>query len=199
MFWIFKKKEDKKAHQKIDHIHKILKNSFKNVKEDIEELGNWQKSLEHSHKEYKYKIEEFNLRLVKIESLLFSLNKTQKIEEKQIKTTKKEENTQRHSDLILDLLTSTQLDIFTKIYYLQKQIGTKISYKSLSKILYGEKSYNEVRSTISEYITFLEEHGLIKKFRKGRESYVGVTERGSELLKILNKKEPVENDRNLIF
>ena len=52
-----------------------------------------------------------------------------------------------------------------------------------------DKKYSEVRSTLSEYISFLVDHNLVRKYRKGKESYAGITERGLELLKQLDKDE----------
>jgi len=195
VFWLFKRKEDKEAHRKIDQVHRILKNSFENVKNDIEELGEWHRTLQVSHKEQRYKIEEINERLKRLENLIFSMNyksreiikETPKIE-KQIE--KDEDEKMEHNDEdILNILTATQVNMFVKLYHLQKQVGSKISYKSLAAIIYRDKKYSEVRSTLSEYISFLVDHNLVRKYRKGKESYAGITERGLELLKQLDKDE----------
>ena len=196
-FWIFgNKKEGKEAHERIDQVHRVLKNSFENVKEDIAELGGWQRTLEMSHKEHKYKIEEINQRLKRIENYIFSLN-NQRVELKQVqkKEIEKEELEGSASKDVLNILTATQVNMFVKLYQLQKQVGSKISYKSLASILYKDKNYNEVRSTLSEYISFLVDHDLVRKYRKGKESYAGITDRGLELLEQLNEEEIQEIEK----
>ena len=68
--------------------------------------------------------------------------------------------------------------------------------KHLSEELYPEKEYNDVRSMISDYVNLLNEYGLVKKTRKGRQIFVSITEKGSifydkakrkKLLTIINK------------
>ncbi len=193
-FWIFgNKKEGKEAHERIDQVHRVLKNSFENVKEDIQELGDWQRTLEMSHKEHKYKLEDIHQRLKRIENYIFSLNNlhNQKVESTKQVQKKEIEELEDISDSkdVLNILTATQVNMFIKLYQLQKQVGSKISYKSLASILYKDKNYNEVRSTLSEYISFLVDHDLVKKYRKGKESYAGITERGLELLEKLDQEE----------
>ncbi len=200
-FWFFGKRDDQRAHERIDEVHKLLKNSFKNVKFDISELGSWQKSLEESHQEHKSKINELSKKLIIIEKQLnefLSNSKTKKevIEEEFIEENSEEENQyedQEVSNGLISILTTTQTEIFIKIYQLQKQVGSKISYKSLAAILYRDKDYNNVRSTLSEYTSLLVEQGLVQKYRKGKEIYVGLTNRGIKFLQNLQKSRKIDS------
>ena len=94
-------------------------------------------------------------------------------------------------------LTTIQQNIFLRLGLLQIESSQKrIAMKHLSEELYPEKEYNDVRSMISDYINLLNEYGLIKKTRKGRQIFLTVTERGTvfydkekkkKLLDVLNK------------
>ena len=83
----------------------------------------------------------------------------------------------------LKALTVTHKKMFATIFQLQKQLGTnKVSYKSLASVLYRDRGYAEVRSTLSQYISFLVDHGLVEKVRSGKESYISITELGFDVL-----------------
>lgn len=200
-FWFFGKKEDQRAHERIDEIHKLLKNSFKNVKSDINGLGSWHKNLEESHEEHKLKIDELNKKLVVIGKQLNAFlsnfqEQKDELEEDFIEENSKEENQdeeQNVSNDLINILTTTQIDMFIKIYQLQKQVGSKISYKSLAAILYRDKDYNDVRSTLSEYTSLLVEQGLVQKYRRGKEIYVGLTNRGIKFLQNLQKSKKIDS------
>ena len=196
VFWIFKKKRDEEAHKKIDNVHKILKESFTNVKKDISSLGDWQKNLQSSHEQHKGMIYNFERRLKQIE---YQMENLQNQEQKQSKKSEEiksefEEATFIDKEIlgdILKVLTSTHQKIFLTLYQLQKQLGTnKVSYKSLANVIYNNKSYAEIRSTLSQYISFLEDHGLVEKARKGKESFVGITDPGFDLIEALKDSNP---------
>ena len=161
-FWFFGKKEDKKAHERIDNIHKILKSSFENVRKDIGKLDDLQSFLHNSHKEYNNKLNEVSLRIEKIEAQFNSLLDKELVPE--LKVDPRDKIIENNEDLngVLDFLTFTQINMFVKIYQLQKQLGSRVSYKSIANILYNDKEYAEIRSTLSEYISLLEEHGLVE-------------------------------------
>ena len=192
-FWLFKRKRDEEAHKKIEKVHEIIRNSFSNVKKDVSELGQWYKGLENKHKNNEYKFEEFEKRLKRLERELdyFLDIKTPETKEKEIKNEFKEANLVNNQLLsdTLNSLTTTHKKIFLTLFNLQKQLGTnKVSYKSLGHVLYSNKSYAEVRSTLSQYLSFLEDHGLVEKIRKGKESFVGLTDPGFDVIESLNKE-----------
>jgi len=189
VFNFFKKKRDEEAHERIDIVHKILKESFFNVKRDMANLGEWQKTIHNSHKNNSTNMSNFEKRLNRLERELQSLIEkkpiTKSIEIKQ----QFEEATLIDSELLnetINTLTSTHKKIFMTLFQLQKQLGTnKVSYKSLASVLYTNKSYAEIRSTLSQYISFLEDQGLVEKARKGKESFVGITDPGFDLIESL--------------
>ena len=195
VFSFFKKKRDDEAHTKIDNVHKILKESFSNVRKDINELGKWQKDLQSSHKKHYLNLEQIELRLKRLERQIDSLA-YEEPKEKKSKEIKNEfeQATIIDNEMIKDTLkslTETHQKIFITLFQLQRQLGTnKVSYKSLANVLYNNKSYAEIRSTLSQYLSFLGDYGLVEKARKGKESYVGITEPGFDLIEAINKENP---------
>ena len=196
VFWIFKKRHDEEAHNRINSVHKILKDSFTNVKKDMSELAEWQKRMYNSHKNTNYTLEEFGKRLNRIERQIENLLELKEEKPKRSEEIKNEfeEATKIDKEMLgdtLKTLTSTHQKIFITVFQLQKQLGTnKVSYKSLANILYNNKSYAEIRSTLSQYLSFLEDHGLIEKTRKGKESFVGITDPGFDLIENLKDSNP---------
>ncbi|MEK6860907.1 MAG: hypothetical protein AABY07_02950, partial [Nanoarchaeota archaeon] len=61
-----------------------------------------------------------------------------------------------------------------------------IPMKYLSQELYPDKSYTDVKAMISNYTDLLFEHGLLLKKRKGRDTYLTITEK---TLPFIPKKE----------
>ena len=202
VFSFFKKKRDDEAHQKIEKLHSALKDSFVNVKKDMSELRDWQdiiqKDFDIKHKDHSFKIKDFDRRLSLLESQLVSYfdsyeekakshisRKSQEIKEEFEEATLIDDQIINDS---LKALTVTHKKMFATLFQLQKQLGTnKVSYKSLASVLYRDRGYAEVRSTLSQYISFLVDHGLVEKVRSGKESYISITELGFDVLDTMNK------------
>ncbi|HIH25494.1 MAG TPA: hypothetical protein HA226_01855 [Nanoarchaeota archaeon] len=204
VFSFFKKRRDDEAHQKIEKLHSALKDSFVNVKKDMSKLGDWQsiiqKDVDMRHKDHSLKIKDFDRRLIILESQLGSFidyyeekpkynsnlsRKSQEIKEEFEEATLIDDQIINDS---LKALTITHKKMFATLFQLQKQLGTnKVSYKSLASVLYRDRGYAEVRSTLSQYISFLVDHGLVEKVRSGKESYVTITELGFDVLDTMNK------------
>jgi len=81
-------------------------------------------------------------------------------------------------------LTDTQRTIFKTLYLLQKEKAWAwVLLKDIANEIYPTKSYNAVRSTISDYLSILEEIGLVQRKRVSRQSMVSLTEVGKEFIK----------------
>ncbi len=189
MWWLFsnKKKSNKiirryQLFNKLTNIEDSLKNSFFNIKRDINKINNFLYYhdttishlkdrvlfLESQVKELRTKnpekIKEFKEKLAPIEEIPTHQNI---FEDKSQLLVKWED------------LTNIQQNIFLRLGLLQVESSQKrIAMKHLAEELYPEKEYNDVRSMISDYINLLNEHGLIKKTRKGRQIFVSITEKG---------------------
>lgn len=94
-------------------------------------------------------------------------------------------------------LTEMQQQICWKLAALQKESPNKwISFKVLAGELYPNKDYGVVRSTVSEYITLLEEMGYVQKKRRGRQTYVTTTEKNPHYKEVMQVKAKVKTKKS---
>jgi len=167
----------------IKHLRKSLIVSFNNIKKDISHIHG---RISDVHSTHHSKILEHESRIISVEQkldmLINLLNTKEQIQtQTEIKLTSDE---LERIEEIVDTLTDTQKKSFIVLSQLQNQIGKGgISFKSIARLLYPEKKYSSVRSTISEYFTVLHELGLINKRRRGKESTVSVSELGQKVIK----------------
>ena len=196
-FWIFGRNP---YHKRVERLEKTLNNSFSNIKNDILHLNSQLHDSKNKH-------ESHEKRLEKIEGLLENLlSEMHTIKSEEISQIEQEqEEIKLDIDKLdidkldmLDELTETQKTLFATIFSLQDQMGTdKVSLKSIAKIAYPEKDYLKIRSTISQYLTVLEEWNLVEKRRRGKESYVGVTDLGKNIIqKIKKEKVTIKNRKS---
>ena len=94
---------------------------------------------------------------------------------------------------VMDQLTDTQKRLFMNALKIFKESGQEwIPIKILAEESYPNKGYGDVRSTVSEYINVLSDFNIIQKQRKGKQTYISLTERGKEMSsKITSKITPV--------
>jgi|SRR3989344_5354405 len=209
MWWLFSNKKrgnvvnyDLHLHSRIKNIEESLKNSFFNIKKDITKIN----SFLYHHDNNLAHLKE---RVLFLESKLRDLSEKENIQKNfEEKPQKKElvyeekdiaEKSDKKTTLLVkwEDLTNIQQTIFLRLGLLQIESNQKrIAMKHLSEELYPDKEYNDVRSMISDYINLLNEYGLVKKSRKGRQIFLTVTERGTvfydkekkkKLLDVLNK------------
>jgi hypothetical protein len=91
----------------------------------------------------------------------------------------------------LDDLTETQKAMFLRLGAFQRESGQEwTALKTLAQDIYPGKTYDKVRSTVSEYIGILVDAGLIAKTRKGKQTYITITEKGQQYFKKNDKKTP---------
>ena len=203
MWWLFSnnKKEKITLHNfhlfnKVRYIEDNLKNSFFNIKKDISKINNYIYHHNDSILHLKKRIEHLeNL----FEELKESKNPENLIKElPKIEGFLQEKDEKKKSFLVKwEDLTNIQQNIFLRLGLLQIESSQRrIAMKHLSEELYPDKEYNDVRSMISDYINLLNEYGLIKKTRKGRQIFVSITEKGTvfydknkrkKLLSIINR------------
>ena len=185
--YIEHKKIDKNAKGSLLN-HSEHRISFNNIKKDVAAIKDQIIKLENADLDTSRKLTQLDSVILGLEPKfekfeISQKNKKEKIEEQII-----QEN-QDHHDNIIKSLTVTQQEIFKTIYAIQQQLETdNISIKSLAKVYYPTKKYEDVRSTLSEYLTILSTMGLVAKNRKGKESYVNITKTGSKIINKLNIK-----------
>ena len=191
-FGLFKKREDK-----LDNIHTKLHTSFINVKKDIEGISKWITHFKAKHYTHDQNYENLNKEIHNIKEEIRYLKNLfiahyQTKEEPKIN---KEEILQPiPQEKILESLTLTQKELLKALArILYEHDIESVSLKEIKEEYYPEKSYSEVRTTISQYLDILIELGLVNKKRKGRQTYVSLTEKGKRLLPNYKKEIELKN------
>ena len=217
-FWFFKRKEEdlaKKLNAYMQPIESSLKSSFSRIKQDMSVLSKSQKQIiEDSayQKEINYQIidrlEAIEQKLGIIESEpkenIHQITRIKQVQETQNSTKTPQQGQvpqgqyyQKFNADPWDSLTPVQRAILTKIGLLMTEGGQEsIPIKYLAEELYPKKDYEDVRSMLSTYIDILIEFGLLTKKRKGRQTYVYLTDRGYSFQDTITKKKlkkPMKN------
>ncbi len=196
---IFKRKNDRQdlhVHHTFSHLHETLKNSFGNIKKDMNQLNSWISHFKERHIEHDKRFDYLFAKIEEMESKLDNMNSSETyetpIQESYEEPEVIEEPIQKES--MWDLLTPTQQKICWKLSSLHKEMPDQwIPMKYLAQEMYPEKEYSKVRSAMSQFISNLEEAGFIKRKRRGKQAYVKLIKtdihpRKSQLLaKIFNQ------------
>jgi len=190
VFSFFKRRGD--FENRIKSLKNSLVLSFENIKKDMDHVHG---KITNVHSLHHSKLLEHETRLINMEQKLDMLINLLNTKE-QIKTPTEMKLTSEEMEKIKEVvntLTDTQKKSFILLFQLQTQLNNKdISFKSIAKILYPEKKYNSVRSTISEYFTILYELGLVNKKRRGKESTVSVSKLGHKVIKKIIKPQKIK-------
>ena len=174
--------------RKLEKIHSSLTNSFNNIKKDID----------HLKEQHNLKKEEHDLKISELHnSILLLENKVANIISIVSRSNSQTINKEEDYDIIIlpediktwDTLTTVQQDMFKVICTELEEAGKRsITMREFSRVYYPDKDYGDIRSLISTYTDKLEELGLIKKMRKGRDVYLVLTKKGEKHKKIILKK-----------
>lgn len=198
MFWK-KRKEDHEAIRHLEEMNENLKESFSRIRTDIEAVKGWLEYFQTKQQENDGHVKEIQERLEEIGEVVSYIG-----EAPQIEILKEDQNEKTPTELDSELptfdkgrlvegLTETQRSIFLRLGTLLQESGQQwISIKGLAHELYPDRPYDQVRSTLSEYLSILIESGLVHKKRVGKINYITISEMGIELLpkaaqKILRK------------
>jgi len=192
VWWLFKKKKEHPYLNLLKQMEEGLIHSFGLIKKDV---GAITKKLDH-HDNH---IKEIHKRLEALETI--KIVKEELSEEKpEIKETLPIAATSTQGkQLVWEDLTEVQQSLFWRLGTLQIESNQPwISTKYLSEELYPDKDYKSVRSMISDYINILSDYGLLKKTRKGRQTYTTLSKKGikffdknkqKKLLQVLEREE----------
>ena len=193
--WFSKKREDElqaEHQEELARLNTNLKHSFLKIKEDIKAIKEWIDYFETQHKEHKTKFKHLDNKLMQIDEFIsYSVLTTPKQEQQtkedqvlqeEVKEILEQAPTPQYFKLLEDL-TETQKNIFYRLALLLKEADQEwITIKMLATDLYPNKQYDQVRSTASEYVNVLIESGLLEKRRRGKHTYVTITQKGKQLL-----------------
>ncbi len=184
--------------RKITVISENISDSFKKVKEDIKSIGKWINRFEENDKRQSEDVAYLRSELHYLRTLIAERPVHQEVHhEKPHRSAPKQEIIEDVIETFpvsatpsLDHFTDTQKALFSRLGVIQKE-GSQpwVPLKQLAQEVYPEKKYDEVRSTVSEYLSLLADAGLVKRVRKGKQTFVSVSEKGSSLF----SKQPKEN------
>lgn len=180
---------------KISTINENISSSFKKVKEDIQSIGKW---IQHFEKNDQKQEDEFSNLKSEIRYLRALLKERHPVVENVREIVKKEpviedvveDNFEQDSSINpLEHFTDTQKAIFSRLGVIQKEGSQSwIPLKQIAQEIYPDKQYDDVRSTISEYMGLLSDAGLVKRVRKGKQTFVSISEKGSKFFVDNRKK-----------
>lgn len=178
--WLFKKEKDTEILNKFEEMEKSLKRSFSNIKEDINNLSEHSKHFHSKHFTHDQKFQGLHERILLLEELIKKHHES------------KEELNEIKDELELDelgRLTQVSQRICMVLAALSKEDPDRlIQLKTLAEEMYPNKKYQEIRSTVSQYTTELEELGYLVKKKKGRQVFIKSTEKNPYLNKKATKK-----------
>ncbi len=176
MWFFFKRKEEKKEE------YEEIKNSLSYFKNEFKKIAEWINHLDENKIQTKAKIDDLYSDLRNLKKRISSLERQETFSgEKEVVPPQPQIHLVSQGQLIKrnqknklwEALTEKQREICWKIAALSKEEdGDWISIKSLARELYPAKDYGKIRSTLSQYITVLEEMGYVERMRRGRETYV---------------------------
>jgi len=173
--WFFKRGANKEA-----SIQESVKNSFLNVREDMAHISKWISHFKLKHDDHEQKINSINSRLDNIEKILEQLEGDSSIleeKEEKVRVEELKEDIPSFPASQWDELTDTQKKVCWFISKLTKESTNGwVASKVLAREMYPTKEYIKTRSTVSQFISTLEEHGFVQRRRNGKQAYVKLIE-----------------------
>ncbi|MFH1210044.1 MAG: helix-turn-helix domain-containing protein [archaeon] len=202
VFWFFKKRDDSS-----EDINAKLHSSFSNIKKDMVGISEWISHFKTKHnnhdQNYEFLSKEINTLkedVKYLKALIVSQYQNQqkieqtKQEEPKINYNLEEEKIHLPKEKILQSLTLTQVELLKSLARIQYEHDLdSVSLRDIKEEYYPSKNYNEVRTTISQYLDILLELGLVTKKRKGRQIYTSLTEKGKQLFPNYQKELELKN------
>lgn len=164
------------ANQKQDRLEvldKSVQQSFTNLRKDMEHIS---KLLHYFNSTNQKQAKQLLLLEKRMKSVEFSICKASGEELAEIE--ENEEAAGRTSsnmddETVWETLTESQQKLCWKLAALQKEMPDQwISLKYLAQELYPDKEYGAIRSTLSQFVSALEEMGFVKRKRKGKQAYI---------------------------
>jgi len=188
MFSFFKRKKERDLNKQFEELNIRLKNSFDYIKKDMHHVSSWISHFKNKHEDHD---KQFRILLNRINRIENELEKLQNFAgsephenlEPEVRDLESDDEPQNFNTA-WDSLTFTQQKILWKLAMLQKELPNQwISLKYLAQEMYPDKEYSAVRSTLSQFVTQLEEFGFLKRKRKGKLAYVCSTKKNPALKK----------------
>lgn len=172
---------------RMDSFEKSVQQSFNNLRKDMEHIS---KLLHHFNTTNQKQVKDIHSIEKRLYLLEHSLSKAsgKLVESEEIEEAAEGASSDEQDEAMWDTLTETQQKLCWKLAVLQKEMpGQWISLKYLAQELYPDKEYGFIRSTLSQFVSALEEMGFVKRKRKGKQAYIISTDKNP----CLKKKMPV--------
>lgn len=187
VWWFFKKKDDE---ERWIQLHESLNNSFQKIKE---QMAQTHKKVEYGHDVHSKTLSHLDLRIAKLERMTYLITERK---EPFYSIDPPEFNIQASKEeLLIDSLSSLHKKIVSTAHRVGKENGNKwITMKKISEECYIGKKYSDIKSTLSTYTDNLVELNLLNKKRKGRNTYLSLTEKAIHLLPKIEKELGLEDD-----
>jgi hypothetical protein len=197
-FNLFRKKEGDGQNSEIKNLNKKLSSSFSNIKTDMNNLAGWVDVLDQKDKGQEEILKKVLSRLDKIENLLEHQTYEEEILEEPEEIVEEEHEEIEESTPAASVkgllsaynsLTDTQKKLFKELYRQQSEKGGRwISQIEFALEVYPDRSYSAVRTTLSDYLSVLEDMGLIKRKRMNRKVSISVTQLAKEFIQKAEKE-----------
>lgn len=173
----FKKWAKEEIEDALKKLNFHLSNSFFNVKKDMDTL-----TSRHSHTHNKTKYLEQRIEFIEKQLLtLLSSKPHHPVQEEKKVPSLESIPLLKQPEMVLNELTDTQKALLVTIYQHQIEMDTPLTIKYLAETLYPGR-YNQVRTTLIEYLEVLSSYGLVNKIRKKRLIYTHVTKKGEAIV-----------------
>ncbi len=191
--WFFKKRENPESSVYLQNINNNLKESFQRIKKDMQATKDWLSYFKDRESDHENRLKNIESRIEEIGEVLTYMQeaqevKTTKRQDRVVITDEEEYEESEESPKILNDLTDTQKAMFLRLGTLLYESSQEwITAKALAQEIYPDKAYDKVRSTLSEYTSILIESGLVKKKRRGKLTYLSITEKGLNLFEKTKK------------
>lgn len=172
--WFFKRGAE-------TNISESVRNSFLNVREDMNHISKWISHFKLKSEDHEQKISLISSRLENIEKYLEKFEGNSYILEEKEEKVRVEEKTEEDIPTFpasqWDELTDTQKKVCWFISKLTKESSNGwVALKVLAREMYPSVEYAKTRSTVSQFISTLEEHGFVQRKRNGKQAYVKLIE-----------------------
>ncbi len=194
--WFLKKRgPSQQSDNSINTINYNLKESFGKIRRDMQATRDWLAYFKDREQDHEDRLKNIESRLDEISEVLNMMQEAQEssrgirpVEQGLVYIEDDHEEPGSINEKIINDLTDTQKSIFYRLGTLLYESSQEwITTKALAQELYPDKAYDKVRSTLSEYTSILIEAGILKKKRRGKLTYLSITEKGLGLFEKTKK------------
>ncbi|HII15807.1 MAG TPA: hypothetical protein HA362_05860 [Nanoarchaeota archaeon] len=162
---------------RVEALEKSVQQSFTNLRKDMEHVSKLLHYFKATDEKY---AKQISMILRRLDHMDYNLGKSSgKLaeNEEQEEAAEVASSIEQEDDALWESLTETQQKLCWKLAALQKEMpGQWISLKYLAQELYPDREYGLVRSTLSQFVSALEEMGFVKRKRKGKQAYIVSTD-----------------------